>query len=332
MKILMICIVVGSLNLLETGNAAERQRPPLESTRSPLVHFDAGVLSSVKAEPPTLIFTNVQALQNSESKDSVTVLVEREILGDVMQGGHYLFAYFDTFEVAGRPGVFVRDPNRAQLLSLPGAEPVLFLDNIENRALVGEQQEVRERNAGYLQTVLSGLTSDDPQLADLWSAELTLRSDLLARLSDTQRDTIKSRVADESLFPATRARLLYVCARSADAYGANWLTDRAAKIISTEAVFTVRGARNRAELTFAAFDVLDRYPQIAIPVESLSRWLQGDNAGLAERALLALRQRQPDAERALIQRALAQTFLNTDVRTFLIDHLRRLEIMLQAQQ
>ena len=79
-----------------------------------------------------------------------------------------------------------------------------------------------------------------------------------------------------------------------------------------------------------AFELVER-DRIDVSLPVLERWLAGDNAAIAELALLTLRRQHAERELPALEQALSLSLLPAGTREFLLDHRRRAALAQKAE-
>lgn len=246
-------------------------------------------------------------------------------------GSRYVIAYTNYTANPMMSESVVLDPEGPMVLMDPGMEPAIFKDDANTRLLLARAPRASElATRAYLERVLAGLANRDPQKQSYFSGELAYRSELLEKLSASDVLLVKQLLDNPDAHPSARAQLLEVAANFPARFDDIWLQKNLTQLLGS---LPTSGHRLAGDLTAAlaqsAFAALEqRKLEIALP--SLTRWIASNAPGLAEFALLAIRRQAPLQEQILVAQTLEQTLLNNATRAFLLDHLRRLEIMQAA--
>jgi hypothetical protein len=231
--------------------------------------------------------------------------------------------YSDVERVSFKPRTEVRRSDRRQLLRTDGADPAVFADTEQNRALLSPQHREVEALPGYRQTIVSGLASDDAAMVDLWSAEMVLRPGTFSCLSGDEVDVVRAAAENPLLRPATRARLLLAAQDLAPAYGADWYIKSALATLRTTSIQSLGEQAGTGYLIYTALLIARHHPvPSAGPV--IAQWLHA-TPPLAESAAMALRAIDPQLERDAVVAAIAKEKIPEPTRRMLVDHLRRLD-------
>ena len=255
------------------------------------------------------------------------------VLAQLSTGSSYVIAYTGYTSNPMLSESVVLDPNGPKLLMDPGMEPAIFKDSASIRELLAHEPRASEvESRGYLERALAGLANRDPQMQSYFSAELAYRSELSDKLNASDVLLVKQFLDKPDAHPSARAQLLEVAANSPDRFDDLWLQKFVTQLLGSlpTSGHTVAGDLTGA-LTQSAFAVLEQR-KLEIPLANLTRWIVSDAPGLAEFALLAIRRQAPTQEQVLLEQALERTLLNNATRAFLLDHMRRLEIMNTALQ
>jgi hypothetical protein len=250
------------------------------------------------------------------------------VLAQLSKGTSYVIAYTAYSANPMMSESVVLDPNGPMVLMDPGMEPAIFKDSADTRQMLAQAPRASEiTSRAYLVRVLAGLANSDPQIQNYFSAELAFRAALQNKLSAGDVLLVKQLLDSPDAHPSARAQLLEVAAKLPAAFDNVWLEKCTSQLIGSLPVtgHTTAGDLSAA-LAQAAFVVVEqRKLETALP--KLVRWIPSDAPGLAEFALLAIRRQAPAQEKALVAQTLERSLLNNATREFLVDHLRRLEIM-----
>lgn len=310
--------------------AAAKVKPPSAvlreaTTNIALVEFaEAGV-------PGRMVFRRLEQLAgDAPVPELIDLAVPDKLAGIVVPGERYLIAYTPFRREAEQIRV---NRGGSQLLVSPGLEPALLRDSAENRAIYAWQPgddaaAVRKR----LPELLQLLQHRDPQINNFALSEIVLRPQLGEALDGAARKLLRRYAEDEDADTNARARLLQAAAVLPEQFGdgkSGWTAIAAALIARQPVQVQQNQSDGHASLVRFAFDIVER-DQLRLPQPQLERWLAGDNATLAEKALLLLRRDYAKAEDAALERALQRSLLPAAMREFLLDHRRRLQ--LQAAQ
>lgn len=299
--------------------AAAKIKPPSAVLREATTSIAAVEFAEAGSEG-RMVFRRVEKLGgDAEMPELIDIAVPAELRRIVLPGERYLIAYTlfrreaEQIRVARGGG---------QLLVSPGLEPALLRDSPENRRILAwtagdDADTVRAR----LPELLALLEARDPQLQNFALSEIVLRPQLAQSLDGRARKALVRFAARGEANTNARARLLQAALMQPDNYGKDGWKDIARDVLATTPVL-VQGVDGSASLVRFAFEIAARERlKIAPPV--LERWLVGDNAALAEMALLALRTQQPEREMPALDQALSLSLLPAATREFLLDHRRR---------
>lgn len=303
---------------------AAQAQPPLMTMANPQLVLVAGSVVAVTADPPSIKFKVSDAVRGGAIGE-MRLLVDAPLLALLAPGDGYLALYTDMESAPLKPRKMVHAPERSRLLAFEGVEISLFRDSPEMRALLREDPRASAAATGYRDRVLQGLTDDDPQMADLWSGELTLRAERLSPYSADEIALIERLIGQAQYPPTARARLLQMANARAPLFGREGYLHAAAEVVASTPVFTqpVRGADT---LLYTALKILAERPEF-VDAAAVEPWLTAQPV-VAEAAALALRAKAPALETEALDRVLGRALLNGVTRGFLQEHRRRL--LLQA--
>jgi hypothetical protein len=302
---------------------AARLKPPVETLLKAGTLVEAQWLAE-QNDAASVRFKLLRCISacTPEVPTEFSVAMDANYRGLGQAGNAYIVHFNDTVKTfGGAPKRFNRDISSARLTSIEGAEPALFLANAEIRALFDTR-----RPAPTLPATLAQLKHADPQLADLYSAELAYRDSFRSQLSSADFDAIEAAINSPALWTVTRARLLAWLGTLAPERA----IQRAIAIIQREPM--TRGLNNPdAGLVLAAFAILpSNKPAPGLQVADLRRWLGAEQISVAENAAIAIRAIAPEQERLEVEKLLQRTLISANSRAFFTDHLRRLALMAQA--
>jgi hypothetical protein len=250
------------------------------------------------------------------------------VLAQLSKGTSYVIAYTAYSANPMMSESVVLDPNGPMVLMDPGMEPAIFKDSADTRLMLAQETRASEiTSRGYLERVLAGLADSDPQIQNYFSAELTYRIALLNKLTASDGLRVRKLLDNPDANPSARAQLLEAVAKLPAAFDNVWLEKCTSELIGSLPVtgHTTAGDLSAA-LAQSAFAVVEQR-KLEIELPKLVRWISSDAPVLAEFALLAIRRQAPAQEKALVAQTLERSLLNNATREFLVDHLRRLEIM-----
>ncbi|MBL8299280.1 MAG: hypothetical protein JNN30_13155 [Rhodanobacteraceae bacterium] len=320
---LLVLLSFGLLPLSATNAFGAKIKPPgavlLEATTSvAAVEFaEAGVEGR-------MVFRRIEKLGgDAEIPELIDLAVPASLRRIVLPGERYLIAY----------SLFRREAEQiqvsrlgAQLLVIPGLEPALLRDNAENRAIFAWQPDTDPAAARKrLPQLLALLQAHDPQRQNFALSEIVLRPQLAEALDARARKALLRFAANPDANTNARARLLHAAVSQPDLFGKSGWKDVALTVLATTPV-QVQDSEGNASLVRFAFELAER-DRIATSAPVLERWLGGDNAALAEMALLALRRQHPARELPALEQALSLSLLPAGTREFLLDHKRRAALM-----
>lgn len=267
-----------------------------------------------------MVFRRLEKLGgDAEMPELIDLSVPERLRQIVLPGERYLIAY----TVFRREAEQIRVARQgAQLLVIPGLEPALLRDSAENRAIMAWQAgDDAEAVRARLPQLLALLDARDPQLQNFAVAEIVLRPQLNEALDSRARKALQRFALNHEANANARARLLQAAVVQPQEYGKDGWKAVALDVLATTPVL-VQEVEGMASLTRFAFDLVER-DAIRLAPAVVTRWLTGDNAVLAEKALLTLRAQQPAAELPALEQALTLSLLPAGTREFLLDHRRR---------
>jgi hypothetical protein len=295
--------------------------PPLLAMSDPNNGAVAGAIVGLSDDPPSIQFRVDERLRGDGSGE-LRLLVSPDDLPHLSIGEGYLAIYTDLARDSMKPRKLVRVPERARLMTFEGVELSLFRDTPAMRKLLTADPLKAAADAGYRQRVFSGLTADDPQLADLWSGELALRAQRLSPYTPTELAGIESFVRSAQSPERARARLLLLAFDRQPLLGSDWFVAAAVDLLATTPL-RLRPDASTQGLVHAALLIAVANPQ-RIDRRLLTPWLASTPV-LAESAALALRAQSPAAERSALDDVLGRALLPRVTRQFLEQHRQRLE-------
>lgn len=301
--------------------------PPLELLHSSSSVLIAGKLARIDADG-RLEFTVRDTLSGTPPQEyAVDIGFGSDVPADLRVGHRYIVGYTILIRDPHNRKHKLPNPQGPTVLSSPGLEPALFEDSRALRAILraSDDEEGRESQE-LLDLLLKAIAGSEPQLQNLAAYELAYRPDLAARLDARGRTVLGTAAKDADARPAARSALLQASFHDPDRYG-DWWRPAAQNIVTTTPVDGyIAQSEGLDALVMAAFGVLQA-GEVDLPSDALVRWVGGVRPAISERALLMLRKQEPRLERSSIQQALANPALPTQTRTFLTDHLRRLDFM-----
>lgn len=273
-----------------------------------------------------MVFRRIEKLGgDADVPELIDLSVPAELRRIVLPGERYLIAY----TVFRREAEQIRVARLgAQLLVSPGLEPALLRDTAQNRAILAwepgaDAGAARKR----LPELLELLDARDPQQQNFALSEIVLRPALTDALDARARKALLRFAANADADANARARLLQAAVTQPDAFGKAGWKDVVLAVLAQTPVL-VQEVDGSASLVRFAFEFVER-DRLAVDVSVLERWLTGDNAALAEMALLALRRQQPAREMPALEQALSLSLLPAGTREFLLDHRRRAALSAQ---
>ena len=326
------------LSLLCTTAMAEGLAPPSENLHRATNNIIVAVVQEINL--PELNATGADA-NGSFSVAMQSDLFGREpaptklslrapnwVLAQLSKGARYVIAYTAYSSNPMMSESVVLDPKGPMVLMDPGIEPAIFKDSASTRLMLARAPQEREiESRAYLDRVLAGFANSDPQIQSYFAAELSYRPELLEKLSASDVLHVRQLLASPDAHPSARAQLLEVATNAGDRFDDAWLQDYASQLLGS---LDISGHSVAGDLTGAlaqsAFAAIEKR-KLSVALPKLARWIASDTPGLAEFALLAIRRQAPAQEVTLIRQTLERSLLNNATREFLIDHLRRLEIM-----
>lgn len=304
---------------------AAEMRPPLQELRNPTYTLIVAERLDQAVEEGRMTVRVIEVMRGDrEVSGEIELLVEAGDPAYVEPGVRYLLFYSDVERVNFKPRAEVRRPDRRRLLHIEGADPAVFPDTPAMRVLLDPAHSENEKSPGYRDVVMAGLGSDDPAMVDLWSAEWALRPATFGDVKASEAELLRGIAEDASQRSAARARiLLFGSERSGPEEVCRFARSATRVLERTEPELLIENT-GLSQLIYASLSVVRKHPDPASPA-SLEKWLKA-TPPLAENAALALRAIDPDLERTAVQTAIADEGTPEPTRTFLADHMRRLEL------
>jgi hypothetical protein len=312
-----ICCLFGFL--MASGASAVELQPPLLAMSSGQVQVAAGDIVGIDREANKIKFAVQESLRGG-AKGEIELLVDHGPLETLANGQGYL-VFFSDLTKGSKPRTLVRDPKQARVLSFEGVALALFRDDAARRELLLANPLELAAHSSYRDQVLTGLNSDDPQMADLWSGELSLRADRLSPYSPADIRRIRAFVESPDAPSAARARLLLLAHDRRPIFGDDWFAESASTVLATLPLETLQDAGYQ-QLAFAAMTVVGDFPDSVSPAV-LRRWLVAPPV-YGELAVALLR-RQGEDVAAAMRRKLQRVHLDSATRAFLESELRRID-------
>lgn len=273
-----------------------------------------------------MVFRRLEKLGgDAEIPELIDLSVPEELRRIVLPGERYLIAY----TVFRREAEQIRVARLgAQLLVSPGLEPALLRDTAQNRAILAWQPgDDADATRKRLPELLAMLDARDPQQQNFALSEIVLRPLLTDALDARARKALLRFAMNADANANARARLLQAAVTQPGAFGKEGWKEVALTVLTTTPVL-VQQVDGSASVVRFAFEFVER-DRLAVSQPVLERWLTGDNAALAEMALLALRRQHPAREMPALEQALSLSLLPAGTREFLLDHRRRAALSAQ---
>jgi hypothetical protein len=309
------------------ASAAEPTPGPLEFLYEPANVLVAGAV--VEADPAGQIVFRVDAVLNGKAQavERLEVQVPAWAATRVRTNEKYLFGYTLYGADTRHPGRLVPRRQGALMLVSVGLEPALLRDTPEARAILRLGLHESARSSRHaLDLYLRALNAPDLALQYLAAAQIAVEPEVQQRLGATDRVALEAYARNPNAAPAGRRVLLEAAYQAPRRFGSTWAAGVASALVTTAPLDGYDDpAPGLGELVRTAFTILENSPTV-LPAASLARWAHSDNPALAEAALLLLRRQARDAERPAIEQALGDPHLAPETRTFLLDHLRRLQL------
>ena len=320
---LALCLIL----VVRTAAAVEPTPAPLEFLYEPANALVAG--SVLDADPAGQIVFHVDAVLSGKTQpiDRLEVQVPPWTASKVRADEKYLFGYTLYAADTRHPGRMVARRQGALMLVSVGLEPALLHDTPEARAILRLGRHESARSSRHaLDLYLRALTVPDPALQYLAAAQIAGEPEVQARLRKADLAAVEAYARNPAASPAGRRVLLEAAYHAPQRLGSSWPGEVSSNLVTTAPVGGYDDpAPGLGELVRTAFTILDS-SSIVLPTASLARWAHSDSPALAEAALLLLRRQARDAERPAIEQALGDPHLAPETRTFLLDHLRRLQL------
>lgn len=304
---------------------AARVLPPLQALRHPNITLVVVERPDAPVIDHRMAVRVVERLRGDpDVPDETELLVAKGDEKAVEPGHKYLLFYSDVERVSFKPGKEVRRPDRRLLLHIDGADPAVFPDTPEMRALLDPEHAEIEQDPRYRAVVMEGLHSNDPAMVDLWSAEWEFRPATFAEVRASEVELLRGIVENPAQRPFARARILLTAARRTPASLGPWYATSAGVVLEEIRPAQLPENTGLSQLVYASLSVAENNPHLA-EAHKLEKWLRA-TPPLAEKAALALRAIDPELEREAVRRAIADEQIPARTRTFLSEHLERLEL------
>ncbi len=304
---------------------AAEVRAPLQALRHPNYSLIVAERLDQPAAAGKMAVRVIERLRGDpEVEDEIELLVQKGDADRLELGRAYLLFYSDIVRANFKARTEVRRPDRRELLHIEGADPAVFPDTPAMRALLDPAHAEVEQSPGYREIVLEGMRSDDPGMVDLWTAEWALRPQTFLRLKAEEAELLQVIAEDPEQRPAARARILLAGQDRTAPEAGGWYAASAAVVLGQTNPAQLTESAGLSQLIYACLRVARDNPD-SQNVPRLDKWLKAVPP-LAENAALALRAIDPEIEREAVQSAIADEGTPEPTRTFLADHLRRLEL------
>lgn len=304
--------------------------PPLQALR----HKNYNLVSAERINDQVIdgriLVRIVERLKgDTTSPEEIDLIVQAGDAELIRPGERFLIFYSDVERVNFKVRKEMRNPERRRVLHIEGADPAVYADTPEMRALFSTDHVEIENSPRYREVVFDGLRSGDPGLVDLWSAEWTIRGQF-SDIRPKEGDTIGAVISDPVQRPSARSRLLMIATERGDDSQARSFADSARRILDEVNPPDLVENTGLSQLIYASLLVSRKFPEPSgAPV--LTKWL-GSTPPLAENAALALRAISSELERESVAAAVNNAGIPQPTRDFLAGHLRRLDLAMEDQE
>ncbi|MCB1633035.1 MAG: hypothetical protein KDI51_00520 [Xanthomonadales bacterium] len=276
--------------------------PPLQTLRNGHYTLVSAEVDHYDAEQRELTLKKVVKLRGPVNvAESIQVEVPANAAAAMAAGQRWLLVYSDVRRDSREARRNVRTDRRF-IVHTDGADPAIFRDTDEMRALLADDHRTVEQSEDYPKVIRAGLRSEDPKLVDLWLAEYVYRPGTFQAPSAVDQQRFGAIVADANQLPAARARVLLAAIDRGPAWLASWVADAAGNVLEAMSPADVVQHPEQRQLIYAALVVAERLPRMAHR-KVLIKWLGGDD-GIAESAIDALAALGADVERDALVAAL----------------------------
>ncbi len=273
-------------------------------------------------------FADISAVRGPDEVPAEVLVRGPDWLAAWLSPGHrYLFAYTAYLRNPRFRKETLVDTDGPRLVDWPGLEPALFTDSDELRAsLLHPLDRDTLRSPEFLDRLVAGLASPDSQVHNFHAAELALIGDLGRGDAPELVQAVRAVIDNRDGHPSARASLLRVAAANGAVYSREYLAGAVRRILDQAPLTGYQLAQpGPGELVALALQ-LARAQGLDVDIAVLERLAACDSAAVAESALLAIRNIDPERERRTARKALELTQLPATSREFLRDHLRRLDL------
>lgn len=219
----------------------------------------------------------------------------------------------------------------AELFVYDGAAPAIWLAGDEIRALFAPEHVKIEKQSSYASELLAKITSTpDPQLADLYSAELLSNQPLRAALSARQSQSLLAMSSNLALRAQTRTRILLSSSNHALKLSPAEISAQAQRVLAQQPLNSDESFDSTAALTLAAltYFVDQKEPPRDLAVPLIERFIDSDHAAILEQSARILLRIAPERLEALIQKRLRYSLLPRQSRALLV----QFQKLVQTQQ
>lgn len=261
---------------------------------------------------------------DSTSPEFIDLIVQGNDDEILVPGEPYLLFYSDIERVNFKPRTEARRPDRRRLLHIEGADPAVFANTPQMRALLAPGHVEVEQGPGYRDVVIGGMRSEDPGMVDLWTAEWAIRISLFPEIRPGEEQLLGAIIENPAQRPSARARILQAASERIDPGNVEWLTTSVGNVLDANNPADLAENTVLSQVIYASLRVARKYPEESNS-QPLEKWLASTPA-IAEAAAVALRQIAPDIERSAVENAIQDQAVPEQTRTFLTDHLRRLKL------
>jgi hypothetical protein len=320
-------VVAACLTAIALPAAAERMEAPFELLYRADNQLVAGTVIEVNPGG-RIVFERGDVLGGKgKPPEKIDVRVPLSTLANAKVGDRCIVGYSMSHADARAPTRQVINPDGAIVLASTGLAPALFRDTPETRALLraGHSEHARESRA-FFKLITQALQGTDPALQTLAAGEIALDPELAERLEDHGGAFVEAVARDAKTPPSVRTMLIESSSRQPAALGDWWKTASLDVVETTPIDGYASDTSGSAGLVLSALELLDSR-QVTVPPAALGRWLRSAEPPLVERVCLMLRRGSPASERSAIDQALSAPETPARTRTFLADHLRRLDLL-----
>lgn len=318
-------VFVPILLLLGTPVSAGPAQPPLELMFAPESRLILGELTEINPAG-RMVFKRLKVYDQAiDVPEMVDVRAGETAMASARIGESYVVGYTLFHHDRQHPGGMAPNRRGGVLTTSVGLEPALFRNSETIQEILALAKSERGRESGRLRRLLmDALSGQDGPLQLLAAGQIAYDLELGKHLNTKDLAVVARIGGDPGTHLPVRLLLIAAAAERPQIFGDWWADSIRSVLASTPIGGYASGAVDPTGLVLLAFAEVEA-KLVAVPLESVTRWLHSPNRLFVERACAILGTVFPADKQNALEGALGDSSLTQDNKSYLDDQLALLK-------